>query len=243
MNTFPKISLIIPSYNVEKYIGFCIDSILKQSLKDFEVIVVDDGSTDKTREIIKSYMSFNDNIRLFTQENSGQSVARNKGIAEATGSYIVFVDSDDWLTERNSLQYLYTQAVQSEADFVQAGFCYVNGNNVAEYKIRPEKDLFGNEILTKMLKVNNLYTAPWGKIYSTKFIKDNNIQFIEGLVNEDTAFAIEVAAYANKVSFLPINVYSSREREGSTSRTSFKRMFKTMDVVLAKTRDKLILIK
>lgn len=242
MNSLPEISIIIPSYNVEEYIGSCLDSIVNQSFTDYEIIVVDDGSTDKTKEIISRYIERYSNIVLITQKNSGQSVARNRGIEVAKGKFIVFVDSDDWFTEKTSLQSLYSTVIDKNPDFVQAGFCYVNGESISEYRIRPEKDLFKNDILINMLRVDNLYTSPWAKIYSTKFIKDNNIRFIEGLVNEDTAFSIEVASYANKVSFLSKNVYSSREREGSTSRTSFKRMFKTMHEVLHQTRIKLISI-
>ena len=122
------ISVIIPAYNVQDYIAECLDSILNQTYKDLEIIVVDDGSTDNTPQILEEYAKKYPQIRILTQQNSGQSVARNWGLRESSGDYIVFVDSDDWLATNNSIEMLYEKITETSADFVQAGLDFKKGS-------------------------------------------------------------------------------------------------------------------
>ncbi len=235
----PSVSIIIPAYNAADYIRECVDSILAQSFKDYELIVVNDGSTDSTNDILKEYDS---DIRMtvLDQKNSGQAVARNKGLKYATGRYIIFVDSDDWLPTPYALEKMYKAIEDSSADFVQCGLSFVRHGENAYYDISETIPVIGRQILLDMLSVRNLYTSPCAKIYSRDFLAKNGLLFPEGIVNEDTAFSIMIAAVAQKAAFLSDCVYCSREREGSTSRASFKRMFETMDKALQGARQFLI---
>ncbi|MDE6295977.1 MAG: glycosyltransferase [Muribaculaceae bacterium] len=233
------VDIIIPAYNVEDYIGQCLESILSQSYTDYNIIVVDDGSTDSTPDIVRQYSVRHDNIKLIIQQNAGQSAARNKGLRDATGDYIVYIDSDDWLTSNDALEKMVRQIETTDADFVQCSFEFVNEDKNTTILIKDEQPALGKDILRKALTVTNIYTSPWAKIYKRKFLIDNNLYFIEGLVNEDTGMSIISSAKATKVSFLPDIVYSSRERIGSTSRSSYIRMFKSMNQVLEITEEQL----
>ena len=235
-----KVSIIIPAYNVAGYIGECLDSIESQTYKDLEIIVVDDGSTDSTYKIANKRAEASKlTYKVLSQKNSGQSAARNHGLKEATGKYIVFVDSDDWLSSKYAIERMVDRIVNEEADFVQCSLEFVKVHEHSAYLIPQKKSVTGDQILIDMLNVKDLYTSPCAKIYSNYFLKKNNLTFMEGLVNEDTAYSILVASKASKAAFLKDVVYSSREREGSTSRSSFTRMFKTMHEVLILTEAEL----
>ena len=230
------VSIIIPAYNVELYIKDCLDSILSQSLKDIEIVVVDDGSTDGTVQIVRDYALLWRNIRLISQKNCGQSSARNRGLYVATGKYIVFIDSDDWLPSNSVLDKMVKKISLTKADYVQGSFEFVNGKKHSSYRVSQECEIYGMSILEKTIKCQDLYTSPWAKIYRREFLLNNNLFFIEGLVNEDTAHSIMIASKADKVALLPEVTYSSREREGSTSRKDFQRMFKSMHEVFVITK-------
>ena len=236
------VSIIIPTYNVEDYIEECLYSIINQSYTPYEVIIIDDGSVDRTVELVNRFQSVHNitNIKIIKQENSGQSIARNKGIREARGKYIIFMDSDDWFASNEAISKMVTRIEHEKADYIQCSFQFVRDSNYFTNHVKQKKTIDGQQALLDTLQVNNLYTSPWAKIYSTKFLKNNNLFFIEGLVNEDTGFSISIAAKSTKVGFLQDIVYCSRERKGSTSRTSFIRMFDTMHQILDRTRQELI---
>ena len=218
----------------------CLDSIEHQTYQNIEVIIIDDGSTDETlKTLYKITESSRFEYKIFSQNNSGQSVARNRGLKEASGEYIVFIDSDDWLSSDTAIEKMVTKIVEEKADFVQCSLEFVRGKKHSAYVVPQKEALYGEQILIDMLNVKDLYTSPCAKIYSNYFLKKYKLTFIEGLVNEDTGFSILMASKATKAAFLNDIVYSSREREGSTSRTSFIRMFKTMHEVLTQTNDEL----
>lgn len=234
------ISIIIPAYNVESYIAKCLDSVLNQTYKNLEIIIVDDGSTDKTPQILEEFAKKYPQIRIIKQQNSGQSCARNRGIREAKGEYIVFIDSDDWISSSLIIETFLNKIKSSNSDYVQGGMCFLMYGQVTKKYIPAHKEaLTGDSIVEAAINLNGLYTGPIAKIFKTDFLKSNNLFFIEGLVNEDTAHSIIIAAYASKVSFINDVTYNIREREGSTSRTDFKRMLRTMHEVMQKTRKSL----
>lgn len=236
----PLISIIIPVYNCQEFLYKCYDSIKNQHLKEFEVIFVNDGSSDKSEDIIRNFAANDSRLILTSQKNSGQAYARNKGLKLANGHYIVFVDSDDWFYDDKALLNMYNAIKTSDSDFVQCSFSFVKNHRESNFCIKSKDDKFGERILLDALYVNDIYTSPWAKIYKRDFLIRNELYFPEGLVNEDTAHSILCAACAKKVSFLSDIVYCSREREGSTSRASFKRMFLSMHNVMELTRQKLI---
>lgn len=122
----PKVSIIVPVYNVEKYLRKCIDSLVNQTLNDIEIICINDGSTDKSLKILKEYKNKDSRIILLNQENSGQSVARNRGIEIAKGEYLGFVDPDDWI-DLDYYEKLYNAAIGTNADIATAGIIRITG--------------------------------------------------------------------------------------------------------------------
>lgn len=122
-----KVSVIIPIYNAEQYLGQCLGSVLRQSLADIEIILVNDASTDASQTIISNYQSHDDRIHYIEMEhNGGVSAARNTGIKTATGEFIIFLDADDYWDGDEMLESLYQQAVSEKADFISFGFCRVD---------------------------------------------------------------------------------------------------------------------
>lgn len=176
MNT-PLISVIVPAYNCENYIGRCIEKILNQSFEDFELIIIDDGSIDKTFEICRSYLSKDHRIILLKKSNGGVSSARNKGIDIAKGKYISFIDADDYVDssfledfylEHSENVHLYVQGYKLEIPNVKASLNKINRKGIVN-----EKEFFD------IIFTTGFIMAPWAKLFSSKIIKDNNIRFNE----------------------------------------------------------------
>lgn len=204
----PKVSIIIPVYNVEEYIEQTISSLLNQTLKEIEIILIDDGSTDSSREIIKRYSEKYDNINVILQDNSGPSIARNKGIKEAKGDYIVFVDSDDLLPE-NSLEIRYNTAVKENADLVIGGTYKFNSKR----KWPMKKHFLGNGEKNVITDSDILWTVgPCNKMYKSSLIKDlkfpANIKYAE-----DQVFVVEAYIKAKKIYSINDVIYYYRMRE------------------------------
>ncbi len=188
----PKISIILPCYNVAKYIGACLDTLVNQTLHDIEIICVDDKSTDDTLEIIKRYADKDTRIKVIAQKkNGGVSIARNTGIDAACGEYIGFVDPDDYV-DLDFYKKLYNKIVAENADICASNTKehYTNG------KIKVRNDIIKNIIRAKC---HFCYTV-WCAIYKTSFIRENKIYCPVGITNgEDTVFCIQCALTANKI--------------------------------------------
>ncbi len=234
-----KVSVIVPIYNVEAYLEACLESIVKQTLDDIEIILVNDGSTDGSSAIAGRFAANDSRIRLISQKNSGQAVARNVGIREAQGDYIVFVDSDDWI-EAEMLEVLYRNIRQEKSDFVQCRFEFDNpqrGTKTIYGRKFDKLVMQGREILEDAMMVRNILVAPVIKMYNRKFIIDNCLFFESGIVNEDTLYAIVVSCCARKVTFVDKVFYHAIERDGSTSRASYQRLCSHMVIALDKVRE------
>ena len=188
-----KLSIIVPVYNVEPYIRPCIESIFNQGLNenDYEVIIVNDGSTDKSMEMITDIISQHNNIIIINQENQGLSMARNNGIEKASGEYIQFVDSDDLLID-NSLPYLLNQALASKADLVIADFIKKSDNEIiTAIPSSLQKDGKIQEKTGKDLILHPLYwgySCVWRTLYRKDFLDKHNIRFIPNIYYEDVPF-------------------------------------------------------
>ena len=219
-----KLSVIIPVYNVEKYLKECLDSITRQTVKDIEIICVDDGSTDNSPDILKEYQKKDSRIKIITKENGGQASARNLGIKEAQGEYIAFIDSDDFI-EEEMLEKLYTKANDDNLDIAMCKIATYNNqtgeikDNVWYYMLGIfrdfEKDVFNHKDTKEF--TCNIAVTPYNKIYKTSLIKDNDILFPEGLIFEDEKFFYDIYLRAKKVSIIPEFLYYYRvSRKGST---------------------------
>ena len=219
-----KISVIIPVYNVENYLKECLDSITNQTLKDMEIICIDDGSTDNSPDILKEYSKKDKRIKIITKENGGQATARNLGIKESQGEYIAFVDSDDFI-EPTMMEKLYTKAKDNNLDIAMCKIATYNNqteeikDNVWYYMLGVfrdfEKDIFNHKDTKEF--TCNIAVTPYNKIYKTTLLKENNILFPEGLIFEDEKFFYDTYLRANKVSIVDEFLYYYRiNRKGST---------------------------
>lgn len=182
-----KISVIIPVYNMEQHVEECLDSVLEQSLKEIEVICVDDGSTDRTSLILEKYKLKNKNLKVFHQENQGSGIARNRGIKESLGEYIAFMDSDDKYPDCETLQDLYNAAIVHDVEI--CGGMYKMINTPSEYGWATPKEYFQNQIV----KYEDFQM--WGGyicyIYKRTLICNNNILFPNYLRGQDSPFFVK----------------------------------------------------
>ena len=215
-----KISVVIPAYNVAGYIEHCLDSILTQTFEDYQIIVVDDGSTDNTPRIIDEYAKKDQRIQVVHKKNEGVSVARNTGVELAQGEYILFFDGDDFV-EPYCMEELYQIAKEKEVDTVIYGYHRYENNKIKETTLPIFKEgMYQGEAILKELAIrfigvseqgvnewlsggeNGLYVenpALWRAMVSTNIIKENHLQFDKNLkVGEDTIFITNYLSYAQK---------------------------------------------
>lgn len=199
-----KVSVIIPVYNVENYLRKCLNSLVNQTLKDIEIVVVNDGTLDNSQEIIDEYVKkYPKKVVSIIQENGGQGAARNTGLLHAKGEYIGYVDSDDYV-EENMYEELYKKAKEEDSDIV------ICGNNVVKenYEFLSKEDVDKEFLLGKM--------AVWNKIYKKNIIVDNKIQFRSKVWYEDLDFTMKVYFSSKKISYVDKPLYNYLLREGST---------------------------
>ena len=222
-----KLSVIIPVYNVEKYLRECLESVVNQTLQDIEIICVNDGSTDSSALILDEYARNDNRIKVYTQENQGQGAARNMALELAQGDYIAFVDSDDWL-EVSALEELYKFITEKGAEAVVFDFVECSeqtGKKKFENFARKTKKHYHYDLLKKGcfswrdLKGHcllNLTDAAWHKIYSREFLIKNGIRFGIGRNNEDDIFSQKVLFCADKIYYLGRYLYNYRARMNSS---------------------------
>lgn len=210
----PMISVIIPVYNTEKYIVDCLDSLVRQTYQDFEVLLINDGSTDASAQIITNYIAENnlEHFHLIHKENGGVSTARNLGIEKAAGKWIAFIDSDDWV-EPEYLQRMVEGLQEHPADFCMTGFRrYYEENDSLRDSHNVSFD-YGNTD-DKLAKI--ILNHPIGRLFSREVLSENNIHFDTSILfAEDTAFMFDYIRHTMKVLILPENQYVYRIRSGS----------------------------
>lgn len=242
MNIMNKelISFIIPIYNSEKYIGKCLSSIVNQTYKNIEIIIVDDGSTDASYSLCKEYEKNDKRIKLIKQSNKGQSSARNKGISYASGEWITFVDSDDWI--KHDLCEKVLQYLSKENDIIFFGYYdFVNGQESRNYRFLDSGNVV--KIDNKSIKniqlstINpNMYReifsgVPWGKLYRRNIIIDKEINFEEKIkIYEDSLFVFEYLNYVSSGIVIDYSMYYYRTTENSVCKRYRDNIFKlTLD--------------
>lgn len=215
------ISIIVPVYNVEKYLKCCLDSLINQKFEgQYEIICVNDGSTDNSLEILKEYKRNNPKITVINQENRGLGGARNTGIKNAKGKYIIFVDSDDYLKNNNGLTLMYNEAEKENLDIIVADFEYDFEDKNKNYRKRrneciKSKVMTGREFYDLGIKTKSIMSVVWNKLYRRDFIIKNNLFFIEGVLYEDMEFTPKAYYLAERVKYIDKVIYMYRQREGS----------------------------
>lgn len=220
-----KISIVIPIYNVEDYLKECLDSAVNQTLKDIEIICVNDGTKDHSMDIVRKYAENDERIIIIDKENGGASSARNAGIEVAKGEYIFFFDSDDYI-RLDALEQLYKEVKENDLDniYFDAEVFFENeivrqeqGHYIEYYKRLGKYPgvMSGQELFVAMEKNRDFKPAPWSQLPRKTLILDNNIRFYEGIIHEDNLFSVQCITLAKRVKYLSSLYYFRRIREGS----------------------------
>ncbi len=210
-----KVSIIVPVYNVEKYLRKCLDSLINQTLTDIEIICVNDGSKDNSPKILEEYKNKDNRIVVINQENAGLSVARNSGMEIAKGEYIGFVDSDDWV-DLDFFEKLYNSAKANDADIAVGGIIRVTGIKKKKF-LKFEKETITDDVNLKF----ELCDVPeksyvWNKIYKTDKLKEFKLEFEKGIFYEDCIFTPQALFYLGEMVTVPNTYYYYLRRNNST---------------------------
>lgn len=235
----PELSVIIPVYNVEKYLCQCIDSIISQDYQNVEIVLVDDGSPDKCPEICDAYVNRYSNIKVVHQKNGGLSEARNTGIKNATGRYITFLDSDDYWNSECSVQKIMNQVFENNSIDVFVVNCigeYLDGTRMKREYINQliysgKNDI--DYIYNRMIQIGDIFEAAYIKIIKREFITKNELFFKSGIISEDNEWSFRVMRCAQSIKFFPEDLVIYRaQREGSiTSTAGFRSVRDLMSIV------------
>ena len=220
-----KITVIVPVYNVENYLRKCLDSIIAQTYKNIEIIVVNDGSTDASGQICQEYTQIDNRIVYIEKENGGLSEARNVGLDKMTGSYVTFIDSDDW-AELDYVEILYKKIIEYQAD-ISVGNYYSYNEDEETYYFHIYGDSYYEKVYDNISIFENLYESQemksfalisaWGKLYKAKLF--DYLRFEKGKLGEDGYFNQKMYLSVNKVVYLNKGLYAYRQRSGSITNT------------------------
>lgn len=214
----PKLSVIVPVYNVEDYLHECINSILCQTMEDLELILIDDGSQDGCSSICDEYAEKDSRVKVIHQENRGVSAARNSGLRIASGEYIGFVDPDDWVS-LNAYETLCSSAEAGQADIVVCGFIFCRQDGCVDYiQAVPAGTFSRDELILSIYGMpNRFHGSMCNKVFSKRIL--NGLQFDETVaIGEDWLLLYECYCQANKAIAVPESLYFVRMRSGSATR-------------------------
>lgn len=219
----PKVSIIVPFYNVQNYIEKCLDSLVNQTLEDIEIIIVNDGSKDNSYIIAKEYAKkYPHKIKYVEKENGGLGDARNYGIPYATGEYIAFLDSDDYV-ETNMYEEMYKKAKEENSDLVECDFIW-------EYPNKKREDI-GTLYKGKHEMITKIRVVAWNKLIKREILEKTKTQFSKGYRYEDVEFTYKLVPYINKVSFLKKPFIHYIQRENSISNLQNERTKEIFNVL------------
>lgn len=234
-----KVSVIVPVYNVQEYIRECILSLLNQTLNEIEIIIVNDGTPDHSIQVINDLIQSKENIILINKENGGLSSARNEGLKYATGEYISFVDSDDYINP-TFLEKLYNVAKKNDLDIAFGGYTRLLTDNEKFEKLRTDmlfsnKVVEGTKFLHQQLSLNDYRMEVWDDLYKRKFLIENELMFINGILHEDEEFTPKALLKAKRVMLIDSYDYIYRERTNSimTKKPTLKTI-QSLQVILEK---------
>ncbi len=229
----PKVSVIVPVYNVEKYIKKCMESLVNQTLDEIQIIVVNDGSEDESEKIIKEYIEkYPSKILYLKKENGGLSDARNFGIPYATGEYIAFLDSDDYV-ELNTYKDMYELAKSKQCDYVECDFLWEFPNKVVS-------DI-GEDYSGKHEMLEKVRVVAWNKLIKKEVIDRSGVLFPKGYRYEDVEFTYKIIPYIEKTAFLRKQCIHYTQRENSISNVQNERtkeIFSVLENVITYYKEK-----
>ena len=203
----PMVSIIVPVYNAEKYLKECIDSILAQTYSDFELICVDDGSTDNSLAVLKAYQKKDKRVQVYTQKNQYAGVARNNGLSRANGKYVLFLDADDFFEDK-LLELTVEKAEKTNSDVVLFSADYYEHNQrtflpaPTELNLQyvPQNEVFNaSDIPDKIFQLTG--PAPWNKLFKKSFLRSNNLEFPDLKHSEDLSLICCAMATANRIAY------------------------------------------
>lgn len=220
------VTIIIPVYNVEKYLEECIDSVINQTYKNIEVILINDGSTDNSLEICNDYSLKDTRIKVLHQENKGLSYTRNIGVKYAKGDYLLFLDSDDKLYNDSVLKKFTNIVKENESDLIYGSYTSFVDEEAKHLKIKKEdkildinnknlESLSSKEVILKLLETNNYVSSATTKFYKLTTIKKNSIVFREGIYHEDEEWTLRILLNTKDIYIFDQKFYLRRYREDS----------------------------
>lgn len=232
------VTIVIPVYNVEKYIERCLNSIIRQTYNNIEIIIVNDGTEDKSIEICKKIQLKDNRIKIINQKNAGLSAARNTGIRNASGKYICFIDSDDFVN-KEYVRLLLESLIKNDADISVCDFLYINEEgHTWSRKIKKAKLYSNTEAIRDLLVgIQNTEVMTWNKLYKLNLFKDNNIYFPEGKLHEDNFTTYKLYYYSRSISMIQNKLYYYLQRNSSIMGRRFNT--RRMDILqaLEETKD------
>ena len=219
----PKVSIVVPIYNVEKYLAQCLESLVNQTFKDIEILAINDGSTDQSQRIVDEYVKKYDFVKSYVKENGGLSDARNFGMKKVTGKYIAFIDSDD-LIEENAIELMYNKAEKDELDIVISDMeeFYEDGRR----NIKKEIDTTINNIQKAYMIAMPGFC---NRLFRLEYFKKIKFEFIKGIYYEDLAIQPIVAVQTDKIGYIDKPLYKYRIRAGSIMKQQ-KKTDKLLDI-------------
>ena len=236
----PLVSVIIPVYNVEQYLRQCLDSVVNQTLKDIEIICVNDSSTDNSLAILNEYAARDSRIKVITQPNGGAGAARNNGLSASTGKYLSFLDSDDFF-EPDMLELAYEKAEEDKADFVvfQSDQYYTDDDKfvqvawtLREKEIPPYTPFSHRQMTDNIFKV--FVGWAWDKLYNREFVEQNHLLFQEQRTSNDMLFVFSAVAIAKRITVVKkVLAHQRRDAKDSLSKTRENSWYCFYDALLA----------
>lgn len=231
-----KVSIIIAVYNSSNYLKKCLDSLTSQTLTDIEIITVNDGSTDNSKEIIEEYAIKDSRIKLLNKKNGGQSSARNLGLSKAIGEYVTFIDSDDYVSPK-LCELSYQSAKENNSDIVIYDYYITNGENKKSVKFTCENKL---DVTYKEYLFADV--CPWNKLYRREFLLENDFKFPEKIIYEDYASTPTLIKYHPHISYLDRNLVYYVQSNTSTMRgkeykTKYEDIFVASNILYNSLKD------
>lgn len=239
----PKVSVIVPVYNVEGYLAKCLDSIIEQTIKDIEIILVNDGSTDQSRNIAGEYSNKDSRITIIDKVNGGLSSARNAGLDVVKGEFIAFIDSDDWL-DCNMLDAMYNSAIENNGDIIVCNFKIIDESTYKPTEDRGFDFNNGVNFINEKNRSHYIYAYGYGdnvcnKLYKKELILENNIRFEknEEIYSEDLLFNLYCSCHIKKVCAINKPFYNRLIRKGSITQSEKKELIKRYTNLVSKFRE------